>query len=110
MRRLVRPALPLLDAEAAVERVDGRRFQRLVIVHRRQQAGKAHGEHRLAGAGRADHEQAVAAGRGDFQRALDLGLPLHVRQVGVVGCRRRGLFGVCREGLLAVEVGAHLQQ
>ena len=50
---------------------------------RRQDAGEARREHRLAGARRTDHQHAVRAGRGDFERALRLLLALHVAEVGV---------------------------
>ena len=38
-------------------------------------------EHRLAGAGRPDHEQVVAAGGGDFERPLGAFLALDVGEV-----------------------------
>ena len=40
---------------------DRRRLERLVVRQRRQQAGEALRQHRLAGAGRADHQQRSAA-------------------------------------------------
>jgi len=110
VRRLIGTPLPVLDAEAAVQGMDGCGLQRFLVLHRRQQAGEARGEHRLAGAGRAGHQQAVAAGRGDFQRALGLRLALHVRQVGIVRRADRWCAGKGRERLLAVEVGADLQE
>ena len=42
-------------------------------------------EHRLARARRADHQQAVRAGRGDGERSLRLLLPAHVGEVGRAG-------------------------
>ena len=49
---------------------------------RRQDAGEPLGQHRLAGAGRADHQDVVAAGRGDFEGALGRGLAAHVAEIG----------------------------
>ena len=43
--------------------------------------GKPRRQHRFAGAGRADHQQIVAAGRGDFERALGAFLALDVGEV-----------------------------
>ena len=53
-----------------------------VVVEGGQQAGQAPGEHRLAGAGRPDEQQVVAAGRGDLEREPGDGLAAHVGQVG----------------------------
>ena len=56
-------------------------FQRLRRGQVGQQAGQARGEHRFAGAGRADHQQVQRAGRRDFQRALGAFLAAHLRQI-----------------------------
>ncbi len=83
MRRAHRP-----PAEAGrVEALRGQPLQRgagqgLFVVHRRQQSGQALRQHRLAGAGRADQQQAVPSGRGDLQCTLRAGLSFHVAQVG----------------------------
>ena len=53
-------------------------------TQRREDRGQALGEHGLAGAGRADHEDVVAAGGGDFERALGDVLAADVAEVGVV--------------------------
>ena len=53
-------------------------FERFVEGERRQDAGEALGEHRLAGAGRADHQDVVAAGGGDLEGALGGGLAANV--------------------------------
>ena len=52
--------------------------------------------HRLAGAGRADHQRVVPARRGDLERAPRQRLPVHVGEVAVAaragvrsGARRR---------------------
>ena len=44
--------------------------------------GQAGREHRLAGAGRADHQQVVTAGSGDLEGLAGQRLALHVGQVG----------------------------
>ena len=61
----------------------------LVEGQRRQDAGEPLGEHRLAGAGRADHQNVVAAGGGDFEGALRRGLAADVAEIGrgaAAGC------------------------
>ena len=57
-------------AEGAGDAQDRRRLERLVVRQRRQQAGEAARQHRLAGARRADHQQAQLPGGGDLERAL----------------------------------------
>jgi hypothetical protein len=64
--------------------VHGRHLERLVEGERRQQSRQPPREHGLAGAGRADEQQVVAAGRGHFERSTSERLSLHVRQVGLV--------------------------
>jgi hypothetical protein len=64
------------------------RFGRL---QRRQDAGKPRGEHRFAGAGRADHEKVVSAGRSDFERALGAFLTLDVGEIEHGSCRFQDL-------------------
>ena len=56
-------------------------LERLVEGQRRQDARHAPRHHRLAGAGRTDEQQVVAAGRGDFERAARQQLSAHVRQI-----------------------------
>ena len=90
-RRASRPCDDTLSSAALDKRL-GRR-------HRRQQAGEAVGEHRLAGARRPDQQQAVRAGRGHLQRAARAGLALDVGQVGQR--RRRGGRLARRPGQLA---------
>ena len=63
------------------DRVHHRRLQRLVEAERRQDPRQPRGEHRLAGARRADEQQVVAARGGDLQRAPRDLLPAHVGQV-----------------------------
>ena len=54
----------------ARDRGDEGDFERLARLERRQQCGQPLREHALAATGRTDEQQAVAAGRGDFERAL----------------------------------------
>jgi hypothetical protein len=74
-------------------------LERLVLLERREQAGEASGQHRLAGARRAGEEQVVGAGGGDLEGAA--GLPL-AADVGEVLDRRVGGAG---RGAGAAEVG-----
>jgi hypothetical protein len=52
----------------------------------RHDGGDAFGEHGFAGAGRADHEQVVATGHGDFQGAFGVVLAFDIGEVDVVKC------------------------
>ena len=67
--------------ELAGDRVDHGNLERLGRGERRQDAGQALGEHGLAGAGRADHQQVVTAGRGHLERPLGGLLALDVLEV-----------------------------
>src|SRR2546427_2860375 len=55
-------------------------FRSLVERQGRQDAGQAPGEHRLAAARRADHEEMVSAGRRHLQRPLGVRLSLEDRK------------------------------
>ena len=79
------------------DRVDHRRLERLVEGERRQDAGQAAREHRLARAGRADEEQVVAARGGDLERAPRHLLPAHVGEVARAG-GRAGVDGAAARG------------
>ena len=68
--------------ELAGDRGDHRHFEQLARRERRQDRGQPARQHRLAGAGRADHQQVVAAGGGDLERALGGLLALDVGEVG----------------------------
>ena len=59
-------------------------FQRLFERERRQDGGKALGQHGFAGAGRADQQDVMAAGGGDLQRALDRFLALDFGEIQFV--------------------------
>ena len=73
-----RGAVDLGDLERLVEATSGGRI-----------AGQPAGQHRLARSRRADHQQVVAAGRGDLERALGVGVPADVAELEV-GRRRAG--------------------
>ena len=51
-------------------------------LSRGSRPGEASGQHRLAGAGRADHQQVVATGGRDLERLAGAGLAPHIGQVG----------------------------
>ena len=74
----------MLAVEQAGDAVDFGGFDRLVFGHRRHDGGQALGEHRLAGAGRADHQEVVAARHGDLERALDVVLAFDIVEVDVI--------------------------
>ena len=89
-------------------------LQRFVGRQRRQDGGNAPGQHRLARAGRTDHDDIMTARRRDFERPLHVGLPLYVREVLGIRIvsrelsRRRRLHGV--ELPFAVQPLDHLLQ
>ena len=107
MRRAAHALAPARLHERAGQAEHGGRLERVFLRHRRQQASEALREHRLAGPGRTDHQQAGLTGRGDLERALGDRLPLDVAQVGQIrrgdvvqgsarggsGARRRGIAG-----------------
>ena len=70
--------------------VDPRDLDRLLERRRRQDAGEPPREHRLAGSGRPDHQQVVAAGGRDLERAPRVLLPAHVGEVERAGPRPTG--------------------
>ncbi len=63
------------------ERVDRRHLDRDLALEIGQQPGQPRGEHRLAGAGRPDHEEVVTAGRRDLDRPSRLLLSGDIGQV-----------------------------
>ena len=82
MRRAERPPVgqrALLDL--ARDRRDHRDLEQLGRRERRQDRRQPRRQHRLAGAGRADHQQIVSARRRDLERALRALLALDVLQV-----------------------------
>ena len=76
---------PLVGQRAAFDLAgdggDHRHFQQFGRQQRRQDRGQPRRQHRLAGAGRADHQQVMSAGGGDFERALGALLALDVGEV-----------------------------
>jgi hypothetical protein len=63
------------------QRLNHRNLERFARIERRQQCGQALRQHRLSRTGRSDHEQVVAAGRGDFERAFRSLLSFDIAQV-----------------------------
>ena len=80
-RPVERPAARQLAEQAA----DLRHLERLVQLERRQDAGQAAREHRLAGARRAAQEEVMAAGRGDLEGAPRLLLAVDLGEVVLDG-------------------------
>src|SRR5690554_7656768 len=62
---------PAVEVGIATDGLYGCYLQRLLLVQRRQDAGQAAGQQGLAGAGRAEQQQVVAARRRDYQGPLD---------------------------------------
>ena len=75
------PAEPAVQ-QAAADALDHADLERLGRVERRQDARQARGQHRLARAGRADHQEIVRPGGGDLEGALRGLLALHLAEVG----------------------------
>ena len=86
--------------EDAGDGVDLGGLERFFEGERREDRRQALGEHGLAGAGRADHEDVVAAGGGDFESALGGVLAADIFEVdGEVLQLAEQLFGLDAEGL-----------
>ena len=82
VRRAERPPVGQRAAfDLAGDRGDHGDFEHFGRRERRQDRGQPRRQHRFAGAGRADHQQIVAAGRGDFERALGAFLALDVGEI-----------------------------
>ena len=82
MRRAERPLVGERAAfDLAGDRGDHRDFQQFGGRQRRQDRRQARGQHRFAGAGRPDHQEVMAAGGGDFERALGALLTFDVGKV-----------------------------
>ncbi len=86
--RVVRRAKRTLGDEPRVRRqqtghrMHGGDLQRLVEGQRRQDPGQPPRHHRLAGTGRTDQQQVVAAGAGDLERAAREELAADVGEIG----------------------------
>ena len=88
-------------------------LQRFVFRHRRQHAGQALRQHRLAGARRPDQQQVMAAGRRDLERAPRLRLAAHVGEIRRIAARAPRSAAALRRigsGSRAGEMRADLEQ
>ena len=74
--------------QGAGNRMDLGRFQRLLHRHLGQDRDDATGEHGLARARWSDHQDVMAAGRGDLQGALGVVLALHLGEIERILGRR----------------------
>lgn len=113
VRSPVRPLAPPRDVESPAQGLHGSRLQRLILRHRRQDAGKARGQHRLARARRADQQHAVLSGCGHLHGAPRLQLSLDVAEIRVwhhAAGRARHMLLQAASGIAAAEMGADLQQ
>ena len=111
MGRAIGPVMPVTGAGGeAADGVDGGGLLRLLFAQRRQYAGQAARQHALAGTGWTYEQQVVAAGGGDLQRPLGLGLADHILQIRHIGQGVRGLG--LRQGqlVLARQPGGDGQQ
>ena len=98
MRAAERPPVGERAAfDLAGDRGDHRDFEQFGRRQRRQDRGQPRGQHRLAGARRADHQQVVAAGGGDFERALGALLALDVARGRAARLPTSRIFGCGRD-------------
>ncbi len=114
-RRMMRGAERARPADApageiAGEAPDHADFEHLGRLERRQDRGHPPGKHRFAGARWPDHEEMVASGGGDLERALRGLLSFDVPQI-----RHRLVPGIGRglgapQGLQSLEVVDELEQ
>ena len=90
MRRAERASAkqPPRSAEQSRDGMELRRFERFLPRELGEDRRQAPSEHRLAGAGRTDHQEVVAAGRRDLQGAARLRLTAYLREVDGRGGRR----------------------
>ena len=107
-----RPRAPAAGIKAVVtDGVHRGTLQRLLFGHGREDAWQAAGQHALAGAGGADHQQVVAAGGGDFQCPLGVVLAVNLTQIGAAALHvRRDGWAVPLQELAPVEMGTYVQQ
>ena len=89
---------------------DHRDFEQLAGRERRQDRGQPRRQHRLAGAGRADHQQIVPAGGRDLQGALGALLALDVAQVERRALELADLRARPHQHLRALEMVGELDQ
>ena len=86
----------LVRLQPAHGAVDARRLQALGRRQRRQDRRQPLGQHRLAGPGRADHQDVVAPAGGDHEGALGELLAAHVGEVDVVAVQLARTARRCR--------------
>ncbi len=96
---------PFAAAQQAGDAVDLGGLDGLIEGQRRQNAGESFRKHRLAGPRRANHQDVVGAGGGNFQSPLGGGLAAHVAKVQRCGRlrlmpvgSRRGRFEIVGPG------------
>ena len=95
MRRAERPRRHkrFLAVETTGNAVNLGRLDRFIERHRRNNCWNALRQHRLARAGRANHENVVTAGNCDFDCPFDVSLSFHVCKIDIVilmGCKKTG--------------------
>ncbi len=111
VRRAERPAVGQRAAlDFAGDRGDHRDLEELGRCERREDRRQPRRQHRFAGARRADHQQIVAAGRRDFERALGAFLALDVGEVVRGAGDLEDLRLRPREHLRALEVVGELDE
>ena len=96
--------------DLARHRGDHGHFEQLGRSERRQDGGKPRRQHRLAGAGWPDHQQVMAAGSGDLERAFGALLALDVVEVDQRAAGLADLRLRAREHLAAAEMIGELDQ
>src|SRR5262249_13153385 len=72
----------LIGRHKSCDRMDRRRLEGLLEWEGREDARKSLRKHRLSCTGGADHDDVMAAGGSDLERALDGFLPFHFPEVG----------------------------
>ncbi len=111
MRAAERPPVGERAAfELARDRGDHRDFEQLGRRQRRQDRRQPRRQHRLAGAGRPDHQQIVPAGGGDLERALGALLALDVLEIDERALDLADLRLRPREHLRAAEMIGELDE
>lgn len=73
--------------QAPGDAVHDRRFERLLVGERREDAGETLREQCFARTWGTDEEEVVSAGRGDLERSPGQELPAHLREIGKHGAR-----------------------
>ena len=94
----------------AGDRSDHGDFEQFGRRQRRQNGRQPRRQHRFAGAGRSDHQQIVAAGRGDFERALGAFLALDIGEVDGRAIHFEDLWLRPRQHLRALEMVGELDE